>query len=73
MPWLETSPVEQRERFIADDQRGLYTRAELRNGRRSSIAAPAASVQLRATVDGGRGHLPVTADSTVCQQVVSRN
>jgi len=29
MPWLETSPVEQRERFIADDRLGLYTRAEL--------------------------------------------
>jgi len=29
MPWLETSPVEQRERFIADDRRGLYPRAEL--------------------------------------------
>lgn len=27
MPWLETSPVEQRERFIADDRLG--TRAEL--------------------------------------------
>ena len=29
MPWLETAPVEQRERFIADDRLGLYTRAEL--------------------------------------------
>jgi len=29
MPWLETAPVEQRERFLADDRRGLYTRAEL--------------------------------------------
>lgn len=29
MPWTETSPVEQRERFIADDQRGHYSRAEL--------------------------------------------
>jgi len=29
MPWLETSPVEQRGRFIADDRLGLYTRAEL--------------------------------------------
>ncbi len=26
MPWLETSSVEQRERFIADERRGLYTR-----------------------------------------------
>src|SRR5574337_708745 len=29
MPWLETSPVDERERFIADDRRRLYTRAEL--------------------------------------------
>ncbi len=29
MPWLETSPVEQRERFIADHRRGLYTMTEL--------------------------------------------
>lgn len=29
MPWLETSSVEQRERFIADERRGLYTRSEL--------------------------------------------
>lgn len=28
MPWLETSSMEQRERFIADDRRGLYSRAE---------------------------------------------
>src|SRR4029453_17060934 len=29
MPWLETSPVEQRERFIRDHQLELYTMAEL--------------------------------------------
>ena len=29
MPWLETSPVEQRERFIRDHRAGLYTMAEL--------------------------------------------
>ena len=29
MPWLETSSVEQRERFIADEHLGLYTRTEL--------------------------------------------
>lgn len=29
MPWLETSPMEQRERFIADDRHGLYPRTEL--------------------------------------------
>jgi putative transposase len=29
MPWLETSPVEQREHFIADHRRGLYTMTEL--------------------------------------------
>ena len=29
MPWLETSSVEQRERFIADERRGLYSRTEL--------------------------------------------
>src|SRR5712692_10323109 len=30
MPWLETSSVEQRERFITDERLGLYTRTELR-------------------------------------------
>jgi hypothetical protein len=25
MPWLETAPMEQRERFIDDDRLGLYT------------------------------------------------
>lgn len=29
MPWLETAPVEQRERFIEDDRLDLYTRTEL--------------------------------------------
>lgn len=29
MPWLETVPMEERERFIADDRLGLYTRTEL--------------------------------------------
>src|SRR5437870_12703985 len=29
MPWLETSPVEQRERFIHDHRLELYTMAEL--------------------------------------------
>jgi transposase len=29
MPWMETSPVEQRERFIRDDRLDLYAMAEL--------------------------------------------
>ena len=29
MPWQETSPVQQRERFIADHRRGLYSMTEL--------------------------------------------
>ena len=29
MPWLETVPMEERIRFITDDRRGLYPRAEL--------------------------------------------
>jgi hypothetical protein len=29
MPWLETAPVEQRERFIRDHRLDLYTMAEL--------------------------------------------
>src|SRR6266704_3117823 len=29
MPWLETSPVEQRERFIRDQRLELYTMVEL--------------------------------------------
>src|SRR4029453_15370660 len=29
MPWLETSPVEQRERFIRDHRLELYTMVEL--------------------------------------------
>jgi putative transposase len=29
MPWLEATPMEQRERFIRDEQSGLYTMTEL--------------------------------------------
>jgi putative transposase len=29
MPWLETAPMEQRERFIRDHQLALYTMVEL--------------------------------------------
>jgi transposase-like protein len=29
MPWLEMAPMEQRERFIADRRRALYTMSEL--------------------------------------------
>jgi transposase len=29
MPWQETSPVDQRERFIDDHRRGLYSMTEL--------------------------------------------
>ena len=29
MPWLETAPMEQRERFIDDHRLGLYTMTEL--------------------------------------------
>ena len=29
MPWLETAPMEQRERFVRDHQLALYTMAEL--------------------------------------------
>lgn len=29
MPWLETAPVDERERFIADYQLDLYTMADL--------------------------------------------
>ena len=29
MPWLETAPMEQRERFIRDDRLALYTMTEL--------------------------------------------
>src|SRR5574337_159680 len=29
MPWLETAPMEQRERFIEDHRVGLYTMTEL--------------------------------------------
>ena len=29
MPWMETSPMEQRERFICDHRLDLYTMVEL--------------------------------------------
>ena len=29
MPWLETAPVEQRERFVRDERLGLYSMTEL--------------------------------------------
>ena len=46
MPWMETSPVEQRERFIADHRLGLYTMTEL-------CARATASVGRRATSGSG--------------------
>lgn len=50
MPWLETSSVEQREQFIADHRRGLYTMTELcarysisrKSGYKSSVSTRAA-------------------------------
>ncbi|MBM3280795.1 MAG: helix-turn-helix domain-containing protein, partial [Candidatus Handelsmanbacteria bacterium] len=29
MPWMETSPMDTRTRFVADDRLGLYSRSEL--------------------------------------------
>ncbi len=29
MPWLETAPMDQRDRFITDHQHGLYSMVEL--------------------------------------------
>ena len=55
MPWLETSPVEQRERFIADHRRGLYTMTELCS--RYGISRKSGYKWLERFEDGGRAAL----------------
>jgi transposase InsO family protein len=56
MPWLETSPVEQRERFIADHRRSLYTMSELCE--RYSISRKSGYKWLDRFEQGGRAALP---------------
>lgn len=55
MPWLETSPVEQRERFIADHRRGLYTMTEL--CARYGTSRKSGYKWLERFEEGGRGGL----------------
>lgn len=55
MPWTETSPMEQRERFIADDQRGLYSRTEL--CQRYGISRKTGYKWLGRHLEGGRAGL----------------
>jgi len=55
MPWQETSPVEQRERFIADHRRGLYTMTEL--CARYGISRKSGYKWLERFEEGGRGGL----------------
>ncbi len=63
MPWLETSSMEEREQFITDDRRGLYTRAEL--CARYGISRKTGYKWLaRYEADGRRGLRPVTRRST---------
>ncbi len=55
MPWLETSPVEQRERFIADHRRSLYTMSEL--CQRYNISRKSGYKWLERFEEGGRAAL----------------
>ncbi len=55
MPWLETSPMEQRERFIADHRRGLYTMSEL--CQRYSVSRKTGYKWLDRFEEGGRAAL----------------
>lgn len=55
MPWLETSPVEQRERFIRDHRLALYTMAEL--CARYAVSRKSGYKWLARFEEGGRGGL----------------
>ena len=52
MPWLETAPMEQRERFVRDWQLGLYTMTEL--GARYAISRKTGYQWLERFDEGGR-------------------
>ena len=52
MPWLETAPVEQRERFIADYRLDLYTMTEL--CQRYHVSRNTGYETLRRWEEGGR-------------------
>ncbi len=52
MPWLETAPMEQRERFVRDWQLGLYTMTEL--GARYAISRKTGYKWLERFDEGGR-------------------
>ena len=55
MPWLEATPMEQRERFIRDQQSGLYTMTELCE--RHTISRKTGYKWLERFDAGGRGAL----------------
>lgn len=55
MPWLETEPVEERERFIADYRLGLYTMTEL--CQRYDVSRQTGYETLRRWEEGGRAAL----------------
>ena len=55
MPWLETAPVEQRERFIADVRAGLYSMTELCE--RYGISRTSGYKWVERAEDGGRSAL----------------
>ena len=52
MPWMETAPVEERERFIADVGEGLYSMTELCE--RYGISRKSAYKWLDRFAEGGR-------------------
>jgi len=52
MPWLETAPMEQRERFVRDWHLGLYTMTEL--GARYDISRKTGYKWLERFDEGGR-------------------
>jgi putative transposase len=74
MPWLETSPVDQRQQFIADDHRGLQSVTELAD--RFDISRKAAYKWIgRHEQDGANGltdrsHRPQSCPHETSQPIV---
>ena len=59
MPWLETAPMEQRERFIRDHRSALYTMTEL--SARYGISRKTGYKWLDRFDEGGREGLAIAA------------
>jgi transposase-like protein len=70
MPWMETSPVDQRERFIHDHRLGLYAMAELCG--RYGISRKTGYKWLGRFEEGGRLGLQIAAGRRVAALIALR-